>query len=371
MNIGGNAPGVSFERLIYGLSNHHIVDVFTILNDSNNSIEKVHSIESLPYIKTTGYRQSQLIFLFGLNPFDVLWAVRVKKAIIQRHSRYDIVISFISNEHYAGLVAGVVISKALNIKFAVFSVDAIPAPLGWSYDDLYFRSCKNFINKYLSKANVFLSTNEKMLDYEKSLIKNNNILFDIIYNPSPLYLSVFEKPQELIFLYTGEIYRIRHVRYLFKAFQMVLKEYPNVELHFVGSNIPDADKQVLNERELEAVKIFPRIKDLSPYYEKSFCLIDIDADLENDVYLSSKITTYITINRPIICQTGRNSPSRHIFNRIPSIIQCDHSPFEIYKSMIKLIEYPITEFSDRKEVIEQFSLEHNINRLNLILSEVR
>lgn len=41
--------------------------------------------------------------------------------------------------------------------------------------------------------------------------------------------------------------------------------------------------------------------------------IDIYADIENDVFLSSKMSSYLLCDRPIICETGVNSPSRHVF----------------------------------------------------------
>ena len=371
MNVGGNAPGIVFERLISGLSNHHMVDVLTVLKNEKINLPKVNNIEVLPYLNVLEFRKSQLILLFGFNPMDLIWAYKVKNKIKQSKAQYDIVISFLSNEHYAGLIAGVIVSKFLKTKLAAYSVDAIPAPLGWSIDDLYYRSCKKFISYYLSKVDVFFAANIKMLNYQKSFLRTNHILFDVIYNPSPLKLSVFNESKTNVFLYTGEIYKVRRVKYIFNALKLILKEYPKVELHFVGSDISDDNFKILNDVEREAVKIFPRTNDLNPHYEKSFCLIDIDADIENDVYLSSKITNYLMINRPIICETGENSPSKQLFHGIPSILQCGHNSKEIYQLMKKLIENPISNFSDRTEVIEKFSLDSIIQVMNEKIFEIK
>lgn len=370
MNIGGNAPGIVFERLLHGLSNIHKIDVLTVLDEKSAEICNINSIISISYFEIQEYRKSQLRLILGINPFDLLWAYKAKKKI-NESVNYDIVLSFISNEHYASLIAGVEISKYLNVKFVVYSVDALPAPLGWSVDNLYFRSCKKFISKYLSKVDVFFAANTLMLDYQKSLINKVDVLYDVIYNPSPLDQCIFNESKSHIFLYTGEIYNVRRVTYFISALKKILKEYPDVELHFVGSNIPDSDLIILNEYERQAVKIFPRVQNLNPFYEKAFCLIDIDADLKNDVYLSSKMTNYIMINRPIICETSGNSPSRNIFKGIPSILQCDHNPDEIYQSMKNLIENPITIFKDRAKVIELFKLENIVTKLNMRLEEIK
>jgi len=364
MNIGGNAPGVSFERLISGLSDYHNIDVFTVLNNATNYFTHVNSIEVVPYIDMPGFRKSQLILLLGLNPFDLLWAHNVKNRIRKKKGKYDIIISFVSNEHYAGLIAGVILSKILKTKLAAFSVDAIPAPLGWSIDNLYFRSCRKFIDKYLSKVDILFAANKKMLDYQKSFLKNSNIVFDVVYNPSPPQLCVYKEAKEHIFLYTGEIYQVRRVKYLFKALQLILKEYPQVELHFVGSRIPVEEFEILNATERDAIRIYPWTHDLNSFYERSYCLIDIDADIENDVYLSSKINNYVMTNRPILCETGKNSPSRQIMHGIPSILQCNHNSEEIYYCMKKVIENPITNFSDRKEIIKLFSIDNIVRRMN-------
>ena len=118
-----------------------------------------------------------------------------------------------------------------------------------------------------------------------------------------------------------------------------------------------------------AIEIHPFTRDLDPFYKNATALIDIDADLENDVFLSSKIVNYLNINRIIISETGLNSPSRHLFKEISSIIHCDHNSDELYEAMIKsnLIRSNIS-YEDRLAAIEIFSVEKNIEKFEKIVN---
>lgn len=370
-DVGVTTPGLVFESLISGLNKYHEIDVYTTNCKIRDSSKNFNNVYLVPYKLIPEYRQSQLILLFGVNPYDLLWMQKIKKLLKSKKSKYDLILSLISNGHYVSLVCGVKISRKLNIKLAVYSVDALPAPLGWSNNDIYYRKLKIFINKFLSKTNIFFSANELMLNYQKSIINKNDIIYDVVFNPAYTNELKFVKQKRNIFLYTGEIYKVRKVKYIFNAFKMLLHEYPDAELHFVGTTINREEFSIFDNNERNSIKIFPKVNDLSTHYESAICLIDIDADLINDVYLSSKIINYLMINRPILCETGYNSPSRKLFNGISSIMHCNHDSEEIFHTMKKIIQCPIEDFSDRKNVIENFKLENIINKMNLTLDRIK
>ena len=63
-----------------------------------------------------------------------------------------------------------------------------------------------------------------------------------------------------------------------------------------------------------------------------------------------------------------NSPSRHIFEDIPSIIQCDHDPYELYNTMVNasFLMSGIS-YEDRLAVIDLFSIVRNVEKFENVI----
>lgn len=372
-NIGKTAPGIVFERLIYGLSCEHHVDVVTSNYNPSIDLSKVDNIFEIKRKELHPRIFKLLISIFRISPIDKIWVKKViKKIKLGSGNDYDIIFSFISFHHYAALHAGVSLCKISATKLAVYSVDAIPAPIGWSKNDGYFRGVKRMMRKELQHVNFFFSANELMLNYQReSSNLERNIVTGVIYNPSNVEEGYFSESDSdsTVFLYTGGIYGKRKPEYILNAFKELLRTHPNSILEFVGTKIPDEAFNLFSSEERQKIKIYGFTTDLHPFYKRSAALIDIDADQNDDIYLSSKMTNYITVNRPIICETGKKSPSSEIFRNIPSILQCGHDSTELAEAMRRVIEQKGTfDFNDRKEVIELFSLESIVTKLNKILS---
>ena len=374
-NIGRTAPGIVFERLIYGLSSFHEIDILTSDYEPSIDLSKLSNIiVSNKYSIHPRINKLFLSFL-GVNPFDCFWAWKsIKKIKKDKIYQYDLVFSFLSFQHYTALIAGAYFCKKHNIKFAVYSVDAIPAPIGWLNYDGYYKGIKKMIDNYLGEVDAFFSSNYQMLSYQlTTFLPKKNMLTEVVYNPSYGEFKILPRNNETTnsFVYTGGIYGVRKADYMLNGFEKLLKTYPDSKLIFVGSQLPSL---LLVELELETIKkieIVSFAKDLSQYYKCATALIDIDADLENDVFLSSKMTNYLMINRVIISETGTNSPSRHLFKNIDSIIQCDHDVDQICEAMKKtIITKNLIDFNDRISIMESFNLENIIDKLNKNLEEV-
>ena len=368
-DIGTTAPGIVYERLIEGLSTKHDIDLVTAdFNPSSdlNSVKKIIEIKGT-IIPTRVHKF--LFTLFGINPFDLLWSRKVIRVLKNSNdTKYDLIFSFISYNHYAALICSKKITNRNKIKHFVYSVDAIPAPLGWLKGDLYFKKTKKLITRLLANVEGIFLANQKMLEYQLNIVNpKNKIATGVIFNPSygKLQTLDFTGGETNTFLYTGGIYGPRKVCFVLEAFTEILKEYPDSTLEFVGSTIPESNLNFLTKTERSQVIIHPFTKDLTHFYERATALLDIDADLENDIFLSSKITNYITINRIIISETGVNSPSRTLFKNIPSIVQCLHDKEMLTKAMRYAIQQRDSiSFKDRAEVITLFDLETVTEKIN-------
>ncbi len=373
-NIGLTAPGIVYERLISGLSKHHDIDVLTTTFNGDHKICNNIYIQEYNKLRSNrvNYHVDRLqIGLISVNIFDVLWAKKAKTKITKR---YDIIFSFISFSHYLSLVAGYEIAKN-GSKLLIYSVDAIPPPSGWLSDSFLINGTNKMLKKYFSSADAFFSSNEAMLNYQ--LRKFNfkwNLISGVIYTPGPNkeFNLPYDKIKNPVFLYTGGIYGPRKPSYLLNAFKKILKLYPKAKLEFIGTKIDEIHFENFTLEERNHIIFHPFTKDLRSYYERSTALIDIDADLPYDVFLSSKITNYIYVNRIIISETGLKSPSRRIFKDIPSIFQCNHNEVEIKHAMIKAIDVcKSMNYDDRENIKKMFDIKTIVDRLNIELKKLQ
>lgn len=374
-NVGRTAPGIVFERLINGLSLRHEVDLISADYDPAIDLSLIKKRVEIKKMELHPKLFKIFVSIFGIDPVDLIWKRKVLNELKKTESdTYDVVFSLISFHHYSALIAGAALArKNQKSKFAVYSVDAIPAPIGWSNNDVYFRKVRSLMTKYIPKTDVFFSANKQMLEYQLSFIKKTpTYISDVLYNPSSGVFKQYEtKPKDPVFLYTGGIYQVRKVDYILKAFERFVEQYPNSKFIFVGSQIGEDVFKSISTKAKSAIEIHPFTRDLEPYYKNATTLIDIDADLENDVFLSSKIVNYLNINRLIISETGLNSPSRHLFKDIPSIIQCDHNSDELYNAMVKANSFmKNSSFEDRLASIELFSVEKNIAKFEKSVSKI-
>ena len=115
--------------------------------------------------------------------------------------------------------------------------------------------------------------------------------------------------------------------------------------------------KILSPEERKHVIIARHTKDLAPFFADAKVLIDMDADREKDPFLSSKIAAYLRVNRMIVCETGKDTPSRELFADYRTIIQCDHSAESMYEGMKKALIMAESEqdFSERQPLIDLFS----------------
>ena len=374
MKIGESAVGIIFENLISGLSKLNEIDVLTSDDNSSINLPSVSDIIFSKKISVHPRITKLLISLFGVDPFDCYWGWKAKKLMEAKGKKhYDIILSFFCNHYYASIIAGKYISENYKTKYAVHTLDAVPNPLGWSKNNSHYRNIMKLMSKYLQNVDALFSTNEQMLNYQlKTFTAKKGLIKDVIYNPGQ-GVKVFPVPEFEIdsFIFTGGIYGVRKSIYLLKAFEKLLETNPNSKLIFVGTKLLPDSFGFLKSLTKDKIKIVPFTRALDSYYECATALIDIDADIENDVFLSSKITTYMMINRIIICETGLNSPARHLFKNKGSIMLCNHDSDQLFNAMRKsIILKKSVSFEDRKETIKLFQMDRIIGHLNNSLMQL-
>lgn len=303
-SVGDTAPGKVFLSYINMLKeSDHDIDVITTKNLSNISckiVDRKHVNMRL--------RKLSLIFL-GFDIFDALLA---KESLALITSEYDYVISMISAHNFFPLYAGYLLKKKNKLlKWMIYSVDAIPAPEGWEVGRFYGSGLIRMINNYFKIADSLCFSNEAMLNYQLGLLKykfdgKTGVLYTI---PSAPYAEYERKDNNNFNLvYTGGIYQARKVDELLGAFDLFQQEVDNAKLFFVGTNRDAINTLDLSQNAIEKIVYVNYISDLKYYYEIANVLIDVDANIDRDVFISSKFFNYCTVDRHILCITGKESP---------------------------------------------------------------
>jgi hypothetical protein len=366
-DFGVTAPGMVFFSFVKELASRHEIDFFTINGADELVVEcgaKSLAIHKPGFFggKTKYLLSKYSITFFGFDIYSWVLARMIFRNMRKRS--FDNVLILVSFNSYVSLLIGEQIYKNLSSKptnFMVYFVDAIPAPPGWMKLDGFYKGLTKFISNRSYFIDAFFSSNKKMLDYQMSFFKKHPPkVSSVLYTPTLECGLSFPLPDTekmgYQFLYTGGVYGRRSAKVLFEALKQMLSIRDDIYLVFVGTKFNDGDFSILEDNERAHVKVFPFVEDLSDFYKNSVALIDIDSDIDDDVFLSSKVIKYISINRFVISETANGSPARELFSNIDSIVICEHDCKQIVNAMNHVIKhYACVDCADRRELLTQFS----------------
>ena len=352
-HYAGSGISVIYERIIGELCRYAEVDV---LADYTPKIQGVRNTYTHPTSKQQRKWSRKLLRWFGVLPIMEKWSHQASTLVADD---YDVVMGFMASSQLMPMVCGRYIARKLNCKFGIYAVDAIPGPGGWTKPQEY-RSKLKAIRTYYQAADYVASSNQHMLDFQLTTFPHKQGLqTGVLLTPSPDEEFIAPPSNENILLYTGNLYGKRNPNHIFKAFKRLLATYPDAQFIMIGSKIKlrKADKH-LSASERQHIQILKPTNNLAPLFARAKVLIDIDADLDKDPFLSSKIVSYLKVNRVIVSETGTHTPSRDMFRNLNTIIQCNHNADSLYDGLIKALNIADsnTDFSERDNIIDQFSI---------------
>ena len=310
-----------------------------------------------PYSNKMQHWYRRCLRWFGTTPVSTHWTRRVMPSLAQD---YDVVIAFTASSQLTPVVAGRMIAKRLGCKFAIYSVDAIPAPGGWTKRD-EFRGKMRIVRRNFPAADYVASSNGHMLAYQLTTFRHKaGLRTGVLLTPSPSREYNLPISSERLLLYTGTLYGLRNPDHILRAFKRLLQTYPDAQFLLVGMKMRLGNiDAILTPEERTHVHTAPHTDDLEPLFRRAQVLVDIDADRDSDPFLSSKIVTYLKTNRVILCETGRHTASRELFAGYNTIIQCDHNEDSLYEGLMRAMSLATKEqdYTERNELIERFSIE--------------
>lgn len=390
VGIGDTPGGIIYKRVILALSKYNEI---TVVSNTDFEIgchvkKIIIPILELPVGITKILKSARLLVtpssLSDLRPsplvkdtlrlvnydyFDNRWSNRVN--IATNKEDYEFVLALTGFIEFAPILAAQKCANSKKSKWGMYSVDPIPIPREWGTNLIQYYNCKKMLRGILSNADLVCFSNPRMLEYNTSLYRpQKDSVLDYLYTPSPSkMIEVSHTTRRRTLLYTGSLYGRRNAEYCILAFKRILKEYPDVKLVFVGTKLPAKYKRLLTKSELSSIETYSFQKDLTQFYNDCYALIDIDADCNNDVFLSSKIVSYIKISRPIISETGFCSPSRLLFSGIESVIQCNHDANDVFTAMKIVLDGKNFDYDDRKGVIEILSPDYFSDKFQCLINK--
>ena len=99
------------------------------------------------------------------------------------------------------------------------------------------------------------------------------------------------------------------------------------------------------------------VHDIDVPLKLSDVLVDIDAEIENNPYLSSKVKDYLPVNRPILEISGKGTPIYNLAYNNPSFCFVTNDKDSIESGLLDLINYgnEAEKYRDRLALVVLFS----------------
>ena len=204
-----------YERIINGIAEYADVDVLTD-NLVIKTSERVKRVYKIPYTRLMRKIYRRTLIYFGTLPTCEHWA---KRALKQIDRDYDLVFAITASVPLTPIVAGRRIATELGCKFAIYSVDAIPGPGGWT-KPMEYRGKMKVVGRSYAAADYVSSSNNHMLRFQLTTFKHKpGLIYNYHFTPSTSQQLHYPISGENVLLYTGSIYGLRNPSYMLDAFR--------------------------------------------------------------------------------------------------------------------------------------------------------
>lgn len=317
-NLEMNAAGIIYKKFIDELLTYDDIEVEIVSNIKEILADKENKIYTVPKQDELDERISKLfVMAFRYNLNGIFWLQKGKKfARVNLINNYNWVVSFVNGGEESVAHLGEYVARLNQSKHYIHMVDPIPPTKGWETYDLFRRNLLYGIKKPLQKCTIFSLSNESMTEYQAKLLNLTN--YFTVHNPvySDCLLNIDRKGDKNIYnyVYLGTMVTgPRNPYKLFEAFEKLLMKHPNSQLIMYG-NHKRLDTSQIPKNIKGKVIIEDFTSDVLKVIQNTDCFIDMDADLPEDVFISSKLQMYLTYDRPILSITGLKSPTRRLLD---------------------------------------------------------
>ena len=359
--LDGNAPAFVLRNVMLALARHADLDIFT---SQFGDIPVPEGVRTFYSGHMRGYKWERVDRYwrwFHCNPDDLNWYFRVRHRVRRqiRGTYYDAVLTLSSATTMPTIMVGGDIARYLKCKWLIYCVDAIPSPVEWM--EGFFGShdrIARYVDRICRDAQVFYLSNYWMAEYEKKICPSFKGRWDWLYTCPRKWEDYPRVEHEgLVILYTGALYGKRSVSGIKDALASLAAKGKNIKMIFVGDVAPAFEEELKPLTEQGIVEIHPFQDNIDDYYTHADILLDIGADMDYDIFLSSKIISYLPISRPILGISGIPSPARDVMKDCPGMVHCRNIGDEIEAGILQCEQMLTDGFESRASFLEQFKPE--------------
>jgi len=378
-DIGGNAAGIIFSNYINALLVYDDIEITVLTNGQSIVNDQITKHYIVPNKKECSNRVIKLfVLLLKLNLNNFFWKKAVKKVLKNNKyiDKFDLIISFVSGSTEATANIGVYASKLFRAKLYIHMVDPIPPPKGWEIYELYRKNLFFGIKKPLEFCDLVSLSNDTMTAYQIALLGKEKKHFTL---PNPVLAKCVKQVKRMKsdnffnYVFLGSAVTGARTPYkLFMAFEKISTDYPDSKIYFFGHS-PRLDLNQIPEAIKSKIIFKNYTSDLDEAYSIADVFIDIDGDLEYDVFISSKLQLYLSINRPILSITGPNSPTRSLLKTMnKSTLITSFDLQELAKGLIDVRSIKVNKgfYEERNAFLEKNQLSVFTNLLCNKLQEI-
>lgn len=376
-NIGKSATGLVIESIFKYLDENPTISLTILCNQNLSDIEFNDLVKvSFPKQKIDVKYKISLI-VFGKEPNANEWVKSAFKEVKDRS--FDVILAITSAYSIRSFQFANYFGVKKQIPYLLHALDPMPSVKGWGEHPILRSAIIRSVKSYYEHASLVSASNLQMIDYQCKKLKLNDVKKSFFYNPSkPMVDTIKIQPlkridckKEVKLLYLGTLYRKRYSEHLLQSIQKLNNDGINTSISFVGQ-INDDDLMV-KLTSYSFVKVAPFQEDISDFIKDCDVLVDIDANISNDVFISSKLNNYLSIPRPILSITPFNSPSENFVKVCKKTIKTvNHDVENIYEAIKSLLNSNNFDYTERRIILEDLSInsvgEKILNRLNKLVN---
>lgn len=352
--------------------------------EGNLQQELVHSIKINRKLDVKIAKAGIVLFKHNfLNFYFQIKAIAYISEYIDKNKNNYILLPYLHMGDFTPLHVAEKVNENKNCQIWIHTVDPLPSVIGWGEKQIFRKAVVKTIQSAFDKASFFSANNPQMTDYQTKLMKFKGHTFTM-YSLSNIVQNSdvkLNQPTEnkVVFTYAGSFYGKRTPDQLIYSFASILDNNPNLNyyLEFYGNHSININDFKLSEFSMSRISIHGYVKNIKEILSFSDILIDIDANIKDDVFMSGKIVEYLGFTKPILVISPENSPTNQLFNGKShkcGVFISDYNIENLKNTIIKVaseIKYPTWDLKERDEVLKLFSPEQNLNIIKEVFNSLK
>jgi glycosyltransferase involved in cell wall biosynthesis len=303
------------------------------------------------------------------------WEYRAKKYCLKLIDSFDPHYIYSRGSPITSMIVGDYLNSITGKPHIVHFADPIPPTKDWM--DMESERKKNLktIKPIFENVDASFFVTKEMLTYQHNILEEVINLKKSFISPNAILdFKQFGSPKndKIIFSYVGTFSRQRNPKLISDAFIKFAYNKNDVEFHIFGNK---SNIELFKSLEIThpKIKVFGPTDSVREVFEKSNILIDIDAKVDEPVFISGKLMEYLSFDRHVLLISQFNSPSYNLTKNLTnSVIRTGLNIDDIAKGFLQSyhLKWNENDFNERMKLYSKYSLENIVEKLEKNIEEV-